>query len=136
MQNYKFEAAMVIGIENLETPNEIHVSMMLQFSNMSNQNEEFMSNLENVFQTDNHLKELIKLEPNATTKFENCPKLSTLKAKIPPEIWEASNLFENYAIQVLRNYMSLRLRVQIFFWSEISLLQSLKLQKADNRREF
>ena len=102
---------------------------MLQFHNMSNQNENFVNNLETMVQTDDHLKELIKFEPNATTKFENCPKLSTLKAKIPPEIWEASNLFENYAMQVLRNYMVLRLSLHFFFCSEMSLLQSLKLQK-------
>ena len=105
MKIYKFEAVLVIGIENLETTNEILVSMMLQFSNMSAQNEDFVDKFKTMVQTDNHLKELIKLEPNPTTKFENCPKLSTLKAKIPPEIWEASNLFENYAIQVLRNYL-------------------------------
>ena len=74
--------------------------MMFQFSNMINENDDFEAKWETMIQSNDNLKDLVKLESNTTKKFENCPKLATLKTKIPPEIWEASNIDENFAIQV------------------------------------
>ena len=81
--------------------------MVIQFFNMSTiQTDAFGENWENMIQAEEKLKVLVKSEKNTTKNLEYCPKLSTLKPKMPPEIWTASKLGENDVLKVGNLVMS------------------------------
>ena len=93
-------------MKNSDIKNEILVSMVIQFFNMSTiQTETFGENWEDMIQAEEKLKVLVKSEKNTTKNLEYCPKLSTLKPKMPPEIWTASKLGENDVLKVCKDIL-------------------------------
>ena len=103
---FNFESALIISMKNSDIKNEILVSMVVQFFNMSTiQTESFGENWENMIQAEEKLKVLVKSEKNTTKNLEYCPKLSTLKPKMPPEIWTASKLGENDVFKVYKDIL-------------------------------
>ena len=106
---FNFESALIISMKNSEVKNEILVSMVVQFFDMSTiQTETFGEKWENMIQAEEKLKVLVKSEKNTTKDLEYCPKLSTLKPEMPPELWTASNLGENDVFKVCKQGILLR----------------------------
>ena len=103
---FNFESALIISMKNSDIKNEILVSMVIQFFNMSTiQTDAFGENWENMIQAEEKLKVLVKSEKNTTKNLDHCPKLSTLKPKMPPEIWTASKLGENDVLKVCKDIL-------------------------------
>ena len=106
---FNFESALIISMKNSDVKNEILVSMVVQFFDMSTiQTETFGEKWENTIQAEEKLKFLVKSEKNTTKDLEYCPKLSTLKPEMPPELWTASNLGENDVFKVCKKGILLR----------------------------
>ena len=85
------------------------MSMVVQFFDMSTiQTEDFGEKWENMIQDEEKLKIMVKSEKNTTKFLEYCPKLSTLKPEMPPELWSASNLDENDVFKVCKQADLLR----------------------------
>ena len=106
---FNFESAVIILMKKSEIKNEILVSMVVQFFDMSSiQTVAFGEKWENMIQAEEKLKVLVKSEKNTTKDLEYCPKLSTLKPEIPPELWTASNLGENDVFKVCKQGILLR----------------------------
>ena len=114
---FNFESALIISMKNSEVKNRILVSMVVQFFDMSTiQTETFGEKWENMIQAEEKLKVLVKSEKNTTKDLEYCPKLSTLKPEMPPELWTASNLGENDVFKVRKYVIKILLR-GIVNWS-------------------
>ena len=98
--NYDFESVSVTSIGKSDDKNEVIVSMLIQFSNASIQKDDFIPIWKSIIQTEESMNGFIKNETNTTKHVDTCPELLTLKLKMPPEIWTASNLEENQTLQV------------------------------------
>ena len=103
MRELKFESILVFQISNPNgnsepDQNEVEINFIIQLSLDSFSLEDFKNLWADLIENNKKLKKRIKTESSKISTPDSCPKLGTLKSKIPTDIWEASDILEDTTI--------------------------------------